>query len=70
MTGIYKITNTINGKIYVGQAVDIKRRWQEHGSHSFSPTHTSYNHTIHRVLGNTELKTSLLRFQKSVLKRF
>ncbi len=25
--GIYKITNTLNGKAYVGQSVDIKRRW-------------------------------------------
>lgn len=50
MTGIYKITNSINGKVYVGQAVDIKRRWQEHNSHSFSPTHSSYNHTIHRAI--------------------
>lgn len=50
MTGIYKITNIINGKVYVGQAVDIKRRWQEHCSHSFSPTHISYNHTIHRAI--------------------
>lgn len=50
MVGIYKITNTVNGKVYVGQAVDIKRRWQEHSSHSFSPTHISYNHTIHRAI--------------------
>lgn len=29
-TGIYKITNLINGKIYIGQSVHIERRWQEH----------------------------------------
>ena len=28
--GIYKITNQINGKCYIGQSVSIKRRWQEH----------------------------------------
>lgn len=27
---IYKITNKINGKIYIGQSVDCKRRWKEH----------------------------------------
>ena len=32
MTGIYKITNKINGKCYIGQSVDIKRRWSEHRS--------------------------------------
>lgn len=29
MCGIYKITNLINGKIYIGQSIDIKRRWKE-----------------------------------------
>lgn len=28
--GIYKITNTINGKIYIGQSVDINARWNVH----------------------------------------
>lgn len=28
--GIYKITNLVNGKIYVGQSVDIERRFQKH----------------------------------------
>lgn len=30
LTGIYKITNTITNKIYVGQSVDIRRRWTSH----------------------------------------
>jgi group I intron endonuclease len=30
MTGIYKIENKINGKVYIGQARDILLRWQEH----------------------------------------
>jgi group I intron endonuclease len=28
--GIYKITNKINNKIYIGSASDLKRRWREH----------------------------------------
>lgn len=28
MIGIYKITNKINNKIYIGQSIDIKRRWR------------------------------------------
>lgn len=30
MIGIYKFTNKINGKSYIGQSVDIKRRYKEH----------------------------------------
>ena len=28
--GIYKITNVVNGKVYVGQSVDIAERWKQH----------------------------------------
>lgn len=30
MVGIYKITNLINQKSYIGQSIHIERRWQEH----------------------------------------
>lgn len=30
LTGIYIIRNTVNGKVYVGQSVDIYHRWSEH----------------------------------------
>ena len=30
MTGIYKITNKINGHAYIGYAKDIEERWKEH----------------------------------------
>lgn len=33
MTGIYKITNTVNGKVYVGQSTNIKQRWSQHKQH-------------------------------------
>lgn len=29
-TGIYKITNSINGMVYVGKSVDIRNRWMQH----------------------------------------
>lgn len=32
--GIYKIENKINGKIYIGQSIEIERRWQKHLSAS------------------------------------
>lgn len=30
MCGIYKITNNINGKVYIGQSICIERRWRNH----------------------------------------
>lgn len=30
MVGIYKIENKQNGKIYIGQSADIKKRWESH----------------------------------------
>ena len=30
MRGIYKITNKNNGKVYIGESLNIERRWEEH----------------------------------------
>lgn len=30
MVGIYKITNQLNGKVYIGQSINIEHRWKEH----------------------------------------
>lgn len=30
MIGIYKITNKVNGKVYIGQSINIKERWHRH----------------------------------------
>ena len=30
ITGIYKITNMVNGHAYIGQSVDIHKRWRRH----------------------------------------
>ena len=40
MTGIYKITNLINNKIYIGQSTNIQNRWEEHKFYS-SNEHTA-----------------------------
>jgi len=33
MIGIYTITNTKNGRIYIGASMNIKHRWSEHLGH-------------------------------------
>lgn len=50
MTGIYKITNTINGKCYIGQAVDIKNRWLAHRRRYKNPKSTQYNCRVYRAM--------------------
>ena len=30
MIGIYKVENKINKKVYIGQSVNIKNRWESH----------------------------------------
>lgn len=30
LCGVYKITNHINGKVYIGQSINIKVRWKDH----------------------------------------
>lgn len=36
-TGIYKIENKLNGRIYIGQSVNIENRWREHKRGKQSP---------------------------------
>lgn len=43
MVGIYKITNKINGKVYIGQSVDIEARFRKHRSAPFNPKDSSYS---------------------------
>lgn len=37
--GIYKITNNVNGKMYVGQSRNIRKRWNLHKSRAQFPLH-------------------------------
>ena len=43
MIGIYKITNIVNGKFYIGQTVNLSRRWSKHKYHLKRKTH----HSVH-----------------------
>lgn len=41
VSGIYLIRNTVNGKVYVGQAVNIRKRWNVHLHHLRRGTHAN-----------------------------
>lgn len=49
ITGIYKITNNINGKIYIGQSIDIETRWYHHKKSAFSPDYKGYNKYLYKA---------------------
>lgn len=46
MIGIYKITNLINGQSYIGQSVDIEKRWLREQQAAFDVNNSSYNYPI------------------------
>ena len=49
-TGIYKITNKTNNKCYIGQSVNIEKRWYNH-KYSYKNSNTKdYNSTFHTAL--------------------
>lgn len=41
--GVYKITNIVNGKFYIGSSKDIKTRWYQHKKKLNSGTHGNYH---------------------------
>lgn len=48
--GIYKITNNINKKVYIGQSVDIFNRWNHHKSCCKNKKCHEYNSPFYRAL--------------------
>jgi group I intron endonuclease len=60
-SGIYAITNTVNGKKYIGSAVNIKIRWTKHRVELKSQSHHS------RKLQNSWNKHGAKVFEFSVL---
>lgn len=49
-TGIYKIENLINHKVYIGQAQDITKRWINHRSAMNNPNDHCYNYHLYRSM--------------------
>lgn len=64
-TGIYKITNLVTNKVYIGQSVNIERRWAEHKARAFD----SHNNCFHLPLYRSIRKHGLNSFQFEILCR-
>lgn len=50
MIGIYKITNKINNKIYIGQSKDIEHRWYRHRLAAFNEGYPQYKCLLYRAI--------------------
>lgn len=50
MTGIYKITNLINGKSYIGQSINIQKRFNAHKSIAFNPNDKNYDYPLYKAI--------------------
>lgn len=48
--GIYKYENKINGHIYIGQSIDIQKRFREHKNAAFNSNNRDYNLPIHAAI--------------------
>lgn len=50
MTGIYKVTNQINNKIYIGKSKDIQRRWRQHHTEPFNKNCDAYSVIFYKAI--------------------
>lgn len=50
MVGIYKITNIINGKSYIGQSANINKRWNNHKSSYLNKKDHTYDYPLYRAM--------------------
>jgi hypothetical protein len=54
---IYKATNLINGKSYVGLSTRFFHRWKLHKRDTFSPSQPAYHYPLHRAMRKHGLHT-------------
>jgi len=50
LIGIYKYTNQINGKVYIGQSIDIRQRQYTHKSSAYNEKAKDFNSQFHQAI--------------------
>jgi hypothetical protein len=50
MVGIYKITNKLNQKCYIGKSIDIETRWGEHTRNAKYVDRQTYNYPLYNAI--------------------
>lgn len=71
MTGIYKFTNKINNKSYIGQSIDIEKRRKTHIQRAFCNTkgNKEYNKTFYKALRKYGVNNFSKDFKTKITKR-
>lgn len=64
MKTVYKITNLINQKSYIGSSVRVEKRWQQHKNDAFNPNNEKYNYPLYQAFR----KYGLENFSFNILK--
>lgn len=49
MFTVYKITNLVNNKCYIGSSIRVNQRWNQHKTIAFNPNHRQYNNHLYRA---------------------
>lgn len=68
MTGIYKITNLLNGFIYIGQSINIYNRWNQHRNRSFNSNAKDYNTPLYQDIRKYGLENFEFKIIEECLK--
>lgn len=65
MFTVYKITNLINNKCYIGSSINVEKRWQQHKNCSQNPNSIQYNYPLY----NAFRKYGINNFSFEILKQ-
>ena len=49
LCGIYKITNKLNSKVYIGKSINIYSRWSDHKRAAFKESADTYNRPLYKA---------------------
>lgn len=49
MFSVYKITNMINGRCYIGSSIHPEKRWKQHKNSAFNPNSPGYQYPLYQA---------------------
>ena len=64
MFTVYKITNLVNNKCYIGSSIQVEKRWKQHKNVAFNQNSSCYNYPLYKAFR----KYGLENFSFEVLK--